>query len=196
MLAALMALTQVASTLAQIRGGTKQLTSNARALAGQVVQQTRSDIDLLQLQGYQTGAKITLDQVRRYRQGARERSTISARTADAGVGGGTTIRDAVASVIQQESDVATMETQKDWALNQNIMEQKAAVVRGQSRVNEAQSMLNQRTGTGPGVLQLISAGVSGYSAGKQLEPMYSGKSGYVAPPTPGSKEYFGTQGNK
>lgn len=178
--AALMMFTSLASTLAQIRGSNQAATSQAIALGEQARRQTTSDLALLQTRGYQESAKITLDQVRRYRQGLRERSTIGARLADAGVAGGTTLRDAVASVIQEESDVATMETQKDWQRQQNVMEQKAAVVRGQSRVNEAQGLLESRTQAGPGVLQLISAGISGYSQGKMLEPMFSGNSGFNA----------------
>ena len=143
-------------------------------MALQAQRQTASDLALLQTRGLQESTKITMDQVRRYRQGARERATISSRIADAGVGGGTTVRDAVASVIQQEADIGTLETSKEWSKNQNIIEQRGAVVRGQSRINEAQSLLNQRTTTGPGVLQLISAGVSGFSQGKMLEPAFSG----------------------
>ena len=169
------AVTSMASTLMQIKSTNKGLTSQAQQLGVMAQRQTASDLALLQTRGYQEGARITLEQVRRYRQGVRERATLASRLGDSGVAGGTTLRDAVASVIQEAMDVGTLETSKDWATQQNILEQRAAVYRGQSTVNQAQGMLDQRTTTGPGMLQLISAGVSGYSQGKMLEPLFSGK---------------------
>jgi hypothetical protein len=172
-----LAASSMMSTLAGIKAQNKGLTSQAAQMGAMAQRQTASDIALLQTRGFQEGARITLEQVRRFRQGVRERGTLASRLGDSGVAGGTTLRDAVASVIQEEMDVGTLETSKDWATQQNILEQRAAVYRGQSTVNQAQGMLDQRTTTGPGMLQLISAGVSGYSQGKMLEPMFSGRAG-------------------
>jgi len=170
----LMALLSMGTTLSGIRSQNQALTSQAQQMAAGAIRQTQSDLDLLELRKSQVSTTITLEQVRRMRQGQRERSTLAARLADAGVAGGTTVRDAVASVIQEETDLATLETKKEWNVNQLLMEQREAVTRGQSQINQAQGLLSQRTQAGPGVLQLIGAGLSGYSTGKQLEPMFVG----------------------
>ena len=170
----LMALLSMGTTLSGIRSQNQALSSQAQQMAAGAVRQTQSDLDLLELRKSQVSTMITLEQVRRMRQGQRERSTLAARLGDAGVAGGTTVRDAVASVIQEETDLATLETKKEWNVNQLLMEQREAVTRGQSKINQAQGLLSQRTQAGPGVLQLIGAGLSGYSTGKQLEPMFVG----------------------
>ena len=165
------------STLAGIQSKNKGLTTQAQQLASLASRQVRSDLDALELQRQQKSSQITLEQVRRLRQGLRERSTIASRLADSGVAGGTTVRDAVASVIQEEMDVATLETNKSWVDAQSSLEKRAAVARGQSQINQAQGLLDQRQSTGASVLQLISAGVSGYSQGAMLEPMFAGTPG-------------------
>lgn len=175
MIAALMALMGVGSKLMEIRGTNKTLTSQAQGLATQAATQVRSDLSILNLREQQTGSQISLEQVRRFRQGVRERGTLASRLADSGVGGGTSIRDAVASVIQEEQDVATLETNRTWMESQSELEKKAAVTRGQSGINQAQGLLDQRTTGTSGVLQLIGAGVSGYSQGTMLAPMSTTK---------------------
>lgn len=179
-----MAVANMATTRAQIKAQNAALSSQAQALSSQAQAaastaeaQTRSDTKILQQRGFQESARITLEQVRRYRQGARERATTVARLGDAGVAGGSTVRDAITSVIQESLDIHTLETNRTWEMEQNILEQRAAVVRGQSQINQAGTLLNQagtildqRTSTGAGVLQMIGAGVSGYSQGKMLEP--------------------------
>lgn len=175
MIAALMALMGIGSKLAEIKGNNKTLTSQAQGLATQAATQVRSDLSVLSLREQQAGSQISLEQVRRFRQGVRERGTLASRLADSGVGGGTSIRDAVASVIQEEQDVATLETNRTWMESQSALEKKAAVTRGQSAINQSQGLLDQRTTGVGGVLQLIGAGVSGYSQGTMLEPMSAGK---------------------
>ena len=73
--------------------------------------------------------------------------------------------------------MATLETNRSWVDAQSNLEKRAAVVRGQSQINQAQGLLDQRQSTGASVLQLISAGVSGYSQGAMLEPMFAGTPG-------------------
>ena len=165
-----MALLSMGSTLAGIRSQNSALTSQAQAVASNTTRQVQSSIDLLELQKSQRSTAITLDQVRRYRQGERERSTLVSRLADSGVAGGTTVRDAVSSVIQEELDLGTLETQKQWEEAQVEQQKRSVIAEGQSQLNQAQGLLSQRTQAGPGVLQLIGAGISGYSQGKMLEP--------------------------
>lgn len=167
-----------------IKGKNKQQTAAAQARANAAVAQTKQDLSVLTLRQKQESDKITLDQVRRYRQGMRERGSMAATLGDAGIAGGSTLRDAVTSVIQEDMDVGTLEASKGDITGQILLQKQGAIARGQSGINEAQSMLNQRTGGLAGTLQLISAGVSGYSQGKMLEPMFSGSSGAPAEPDP------------
>lgn len=170
-----MAVLQVGTSLAQIGGNNKSLTSQAQQVASGAVKQTQSDLDILTTRGEQISSTITLDQIRRIKQGTRERSTLQARAADSGVAGGSSVRDTVASIIQEELDLSTLDTQRDWSLAQNELEKREAITRGQSTLNQAKSILGQRTSGVSGVLQLIGAGISGYSQGKMLEPTFTGK---------------------
>ena len=169
-----MTLMSVGSTLMEIKAKNKQLTNQAQATANAAVAQTSRDLSVITVRQKQESDKITLDQVRRYRQGTRERGAMSATLGDAGVAGGSTLRDAVTSIIQEDMDVGTLEASKGDTNDQLLLEKQGAIARGQSGVNSAQSMLNQRTDGTTGILQLISAGVSGYSTGKRLEPAYGG----------------------
>lgn len=163
-----MALFNMGSSLTAIKSQNKALTSQAQSMADSAITQVKSDLNVLGTRKTQVSDQITLEQVRRIRQGARERGTLQTRLADAGVAGGTTIRDTVASVIQEDIDLGTLDTKRDWAIQQIELEKRGAVARGQSEINKAQSLLGQRTSGTAGVLQLIGAGISGYSQGKQL----------------------------
>ena len=176
MFTALMTLMSVGSSLMGIRAKNKQLTSQAQAAADASVTQANRDLSVLSLRQKQESDKITLDEVRRFRQGARERGSMAAVLGDAGVAGGSTLRDAVTSFIQEDMDVGTLEASKGDINDQLLLEKQGVIARGKSGVNQAQSLLNQRTSGTAGVLQLIGAGVSGYSQGKRLEPMFSGGS--------------------
>lgn len=164
----------VGSSLMGIQGQNQAATSQAQALAGMAQAQVRSDLDILTQRTYQESAKITMEQVRRMRQAEREKAVVATRVADSGLGGGSTLRDAVALSIQEMMDVGTLETSRDWMKDQMVLEKRGAVVRGQSTMNQAQGMLDSRTSGAGGILHLISAGVSGYAQGQQLERMKVG----------------------
>lgn len=168
--AALVAL-NMGSSLMGIQAKNAAASSQATAMAGVAVAQTRGTLAQINLREKQESDKVTLEQVRRMRQGIRERSTIASRAADSGIAGGSTLRDAVASVIQEEQDIATLETNKEWISQQMALEKQGAVARGQSQVNQAQGILDSRTSGLGGVLDVLSAGVSGYAMGQRLEPM-------------------------
>lgn len=160
----------MATSLVGIKGKNKALTSQAQQMAAMAQKQTAVDLNTLDIRQAQEGARITLEQLRRIRQGTRERGTLQVRLADAGVAGGSTLRDVVASVIQEDQDLGSLETGRTWMEQQMNLEKQGAIARGQSQVNQAQSLLGQRTSGVSGVLQLIGAGVSGYSQGRMLEP--------------------------
>ena len=167
----------VGSSLMGIRAQNQAATSQAQALAGMAQAQVRSDLDILSVRQAQESTTISLEQVRRMRLGQRERGMMAARMADTGVGGGTTLRETVASVISEEVDIGTMETQRGWIHDQTVLDKRAAVVRGQSTMNQAQGMLDSRTSGAGGLLHLLSAGVSGFSQGRLLEPMLTKRGG-------------------
>lgn len=168
----ILALANVASTLTAMKAQGLQTAYAAQALAQQAQQQLKVDQATIELRRAQSSDNITLEQVRRFSQGLRERGIMSARLADAGVAGGSTLRDAVTSVIQEETDVGTIERRKQIQDAQLIMERRGAEVRAESQLNKAQDIYRSgKTPTGAGVLQLLAAGVSGYATGKQLEPM-------------------------
>ena len=167
----------VGSSLMGIQGQNQAATSQAQALAGMAQAQVRSDLDILTARQTQESATITLEQVRRMRLGQRERGMVAARMADTGAGGGTTLRETVASVISEEVDIGTMETQRGWMHDQAVLEKRGAIVRGQSTINQAQGMLDSRTSGAGGLLHLISAGVSGFAQGRRLEPMLTKRGG-------------------
>ena len=164
----------VGSSLMGIQGQNQAATSQAQALAGMAQAQVRSDLDILTARQTQESTRITIEQVRRMQQGVRERATIATRVADSGIGGGSTLRDAVANTIMESTDVGTLETSREWMKDQMVLEKRGAVVRGQSTMNQAQGMLDSRTSGAGGLLHLISAGVSGYAQGQRLEPMKGG----------------------
>jgi len=141
-------------------------------MAAQAQQQLRHDQATIELRRAQESDSITLEQVRRFRQGLRERGTMVVRLGDSGVAGGSTLRDTITSVIQEESDVGTMEHRKSVGDAQLQLERRGAEVRALSQLGKSQDVYRSgQVSTGAGVLQLISAGVSGYSMGKQLEPI-------------------------
>lgn len=159
-----------ATSLMGIKSKNKALTSQAQQMALAGAQQAQMDLDVLETRRAQEGTRITLEQLRRIRQGTRERGTLQTRLADAGVAGGSTLRDVITSVIQEDQDLGSLETGRDWMDEQITLEQRGALARGQSQINQAQGLLSQRTSGVSGVLQLIGAGVSGYAQGQMLEP--------------------------
>lgn len=168
----------MASTLAGIRSQSSQAAHQAAAVAAAAQQQVRSDQAIIELRRAQTSDNITLEQVRRMRQGQRERGVISARLGDAGVAGGSTLRTAVASAIQEDEDIGTLGHKGATADAQLNLERRGAEVRALSQLGKAQDIYQQgQTSVGAGVLQFISAGVSGYSTGKRLEPIRRPKGG-------------------
>ncbi len=159
-----------ATSLMGIKAKNKALSSQAQQMALAGAQQTRMDLDVLETRRAQEGTRITLEQLRRIRQGTRERGILQTRLGDAGVAGGSTLRDVVTSVIQEDQDLSSLETGRDWMDEQITLEKRGVIARGQTQINEAQGLLNQRTSGTYAVLQLIGAGVSGYSQGRMLEP--------------------------
>ena len=166
----LTAVASMGSQALQIKANNRALAAQAQSIVTGAVKQGRADIRMLNLRQTQTADAITLDQVRRYSQGRRERGTLVARVADAGVSGASSIRDVVASVIQEDMDIGTMEAQKKATIGQLNMEKLGVKAQVESQVNKARSLVNQQTTGLSSVLGIISAGVSGYATGKQLEP--------------------------
>lgn len=166
----LMSVMSMGTQALQIQGANRALSTQAQALVTGAVKQGRADIRALNLRKTQTANAITLDQVRRYAQGRRERGTLVSRVADAGVSGASSVRDVVASVIQEEMDIGTMEAQKGMALGQLDMEKLGVKAQVETQVNKARSLVAQQSTGLSSVLGIISAGVSGYATGKQLEP--------------------------
>ena len=170
-----MALSSIMSTGMQIKGRNQQLTEAARSQAGSAVEQTQADYQQLELQRDQERTKITVEEYRRLRQGERERGMLSAKLADAGVGGGSTLRDAVASQIQQDIDMGTLENNFGSTSAEISNQKNASYYKGRAQVNDAQSKLNTRTGGAATVLSLIGAGVQGYSSGVSTFNSIKGK---------------------
>jgi hypothetical protein len=67
-------------------------------------------------------------------------------------------------------DIGTMEAQKGMALGQLDMEKLGVKAQVETQVNKARSLVAQQSTGLSSVLGIISAGVSGYARGSQLEP--------------------------
>jgi hypothetical protein len=171
-----MGVTSMASQAMAIKSQQQSMGQEAAVNAANAVAEARATMASLQVRRKQEATRVSLDQVRRYAQGRRERSTILTRSADALGGGASTVRDMVASVIQEEIDLGTLETSKEWADNQLVQEQIGAANRAVSGISQSQAHLDSRPGGFASVLQVIGAGVSGYSQGVSLgQGMSSGR---------------------
>ena len=151
-------------------GRTKTAYANALATAQAAKVQTEANMAAIGVRQAQESNRITVEQVRRFAQGRRERASLAARAADAGIVGGSLERDAIASLIQEEIDVGILEANKDMTLSQLEAEKQGEYMKGQSAIGQAQSEIDSVPGTASNVLELISSGVSGYMTGKSLEP--------------------------
>lgn len=155
-----------------IEAQSEQMTSQALGLIQASTAQAMSDLDLLSLREAQEADAITLEQVRRTRQGTRERGALASRLADSGVTGGSTVRDAVTSVIQELTDVSTWEHRKRTMRLQSTAEKQAAITRGKTGVASGQRMLEgAKVDPLAGFISVFSAGLEGYSRGSMLQPM-------------------------
>ena len=166
----LLAVTSMAQQGLAIQATNQQIGAAAQTRVTNAAAQTRADLTAIEKRKAQVSEAITLDQVRRYAQGRRERSTLAARLADAGISGGSTVRDAVASVIQEEMDVGTLEVEEQWQQEELTGREVSAVNRYKSAVNASRAEMDSQVTGLPGVLSMVSAGVSGYATGRRLQP--------------------------
>ena len=160
------------STYNNIKAQNKRLQAESTLLATNAAEQSKMDLKAIKMRTTQEDVRITLEQIRRYRQGMRERGTLMARLSDAGVSGGTTIRDAIASVIQEESDIGSIETKRDWMHTQALIEQEGAIGRAKGQLSQSQNIMDSQTGGFATGLQLIGSGISGMSQGRAFENQY------------------------
>lgn len=156
-------------TIIQHRAATKAAKSQAQQLSQNALVQTEFDMGALKTRTYQEDTRITLESIRRLRQGLRERGALTARLADAGVGGSSTLRDAIASVIQEEEELGTIETKRSFMRSQAYREREAIHMGYAQQRGQAQSVWDSRPSWVSTGLEMMGSYASGYGIGLKLQ---------------------------
>lgn len=160
-----MALSSVFTQSMAIQAQNQMLTEQAQIKAQYAVDKARADYSQLELRRQQENTRITVEQYRQMRQGLRTNAKSSVRLADAGVYGGSTLRDVVANSIETQLNEGTLENNLNMTEAEISNKELSVYNQSQSLRNEAQSSLNKRTGQTATVLGLIGTGLSAYSSG-------------------------------
>jgi len=176
-LPAIMASYKVASQGLKFKVQNELLSDKAGALGEYAVADAMAKTQRANVRLNQESKAITLEQVRRSRQGARERSSIQAAAAESGLYGGSQQRAEIASIIQEAEDISILESNRDAAIEQTEATKLGIKAEGQSRLNEAKGIAESApTGLEMG-LTLLGDGMAGYSQGERLEAQGTGSFG-------------------
>lgn len=157
------------STALQIGGKNEQLTNQAVAEADYAIKDAEYKNQRLNVRQSQEQESISLDQLRRARQGRRERSSLGARLSEAGIYGGSTARSEIASLIQEHEDIQILDRNKELLAENTAASKLSVKAEGETRLNRSQALLNERTSGGMAALSIFSSAASGYFQGQGLQ---------------------------
>lgn len=172
---AVLSIFQGVSTSLAIRGKNQQLTDQAVAEANYAVKDAEYKNQRLNVRQSQEQEGISLEQVRRARQGRRERSALGVRLSEAGVYGGSSAREEIASMIQEHEDIQILDRNKDLIAENTAASKLSVKAEGQTRLNQANATLKSRTPAGLTALSIFSSAASGYLQGQSLEIRGTGR---------------------
>lgn len=172
---AVLSIFQGLSTSLAISGKNEELTNQAKSEAEYAIKDAEAKNQRLNVRQLQEQEGISLEQVRRARQGRRERASLGVRLSEAGVYGGSSARAEIASMIQEHEDMQILERNKDLVEENTAASKLAVKAEGQTRLNRAGAILESRTPPGLAALSIFSSAASGYLQGQSLEIRGTGR---------------------
>lgn len=160
---------KMVGTLFAVSAQNKALGAQAESVASATLANQREELAQIRLRQTEEAQATALKKTQRMRQGVKERSTLRARQAESGLSGVSAVRDMVASYIREGEDIGVAEGNLEMT-NRNLAQaQRTSLSKAEAGLAEARGLAGRRTGGFPLALQLIGAGVEGYSQGKMLQ---------------------------
>ena len=151
----------VSSQMMLIRAQAEQARHQATQMANYASETTETQLEALQVQRAQHEQAMSLQTVQLMQAGDRERAILSSRLAESGIAGSLSKREIASSVIAEEMQLGTLETQSKWDSQMYRQQELSIVASGRSMINQARDVAaSGRRDPALTGLQLISTGVS------------------------------------
>lgn len=151
----------VLSTAASISSNNKNAKSAQNAAITRQTQMSKQS----QLQQQEINEQTSLELTNLDRKAKKEKSTIENYNVESGVTGVSKLREEANAEMQKAFNQASIVSEGQSKIGKVAMGEEATRIETQSKVNQLQ---NQKTSGLSSMLQLATAGVTGYTAGKSL----------------------------